>query len=420
MKERKVKRRNYSIKFEALDKHGRELYNNIYQEYDRVPILELREYAKQMGIRAVTTMDKKSLVEAMTRHRISNTIYIPVKETQVRPVTIEEVDKLTEDYLMRTFVLSPEKRKGILDVKKDGAWLRVEGFITNDSDVFVPMRIVNDYMLMTGDEICGLVRFMEKSGRYGLFKIDKINGQNADEFRRRQLDNPGPSSDIIKMERGSMIFNALSTLCPFIKGERKLIVGLSAVKLDALAREISLNLFKQGFETINLFLDESPESISKSISLPGSSLVLSCESHEKYDDAIRLAVSYAKRIAPYGRDVAIILNNADILKEENLRAAFGAGRFTASGSITTVVISSGLELSPAINRLSRTANSIAIFKNNFGEQPLVDLSLTYSENQKQLSLDQQKAINDARTHLNHQFVTVQEFMTAYDILLANS
>lgn len=421
MKKRKVKKkRDYSIKFEALDKQGQELYNNIYQEYDKIPIIELREYAKQMGIRAVTTMDKKSLVETMTKHRLSNTVYIPVKESKVLPVTNEEIDKLTEDYLMKTFVLSPEKRKGVLDITQEGAWLRVEGFIENDSDVFVPMLIVNDYMLMTGDEIEGLVRFMEKSGRYGLFKIEKINGQNAECFYRKQLDNPLYPSGIIKMGKGSTIFNALNTLCPFSKGQRKLIVGLSAIKLDSLAREISINLYKQGFEVINLFLDESPETISETISLPGSSLVLSCESKTKYDDAIKLAVNYAKRIAPYGRDIAIIINNADALKEENLREVFGSGRYTSDGSITTVVLSSGLELSEVINRLSRTANSTAIFKNNFGDEPLVDLNLTYSENEKELSEIERKALRDVRKYFNYQFVTVQEFMTAYDILLANS
>ncbi|MCL2675929.1 MAG: hypothetical protein FWE84_05035 [Firmicutes bacterium] len=417
---RAAKTKEYKINFSALDAQGKELYSSIFQGYDDSSIYELREIARRIGVKSATTMDKRTLVIAMSERRMANTVYCPPQAGIVAPVIYEEVEMITDDYLMRTAVLDPESRMGILDITNDGAWLRTTGFVQSDADVFVPMLMVNDYRLESGDELTGQARFMDKSGRFGLFKLETINGTAATGFIRKRLEKPVSPTSVLKLSKGSRTLNALNVLCPLSKGQRKLIIGLGALKLDGLAREISIKLHEKGFVTINLFLDESHETMRETADLPGISLVLACDSFERYDEAIRLAVDYAKRIAPYGKDVVMILNNADVLCEETLRAVYGAGRCSENGSITTVIISSALELNPLINRLSRTANSIAILKNNIGADPMVDIKRSFSEIEERLSAAERQTLSDLRKQMSEPFVNVRDLAAAYEIILADN
>jgi hypothetical protein len=414
MEENKIKTEEKASN--VLDVHQKQLFAQIKSEYDKISIYKLREIAKKLGVKSSTTMNKSSLVKSAAEMRLKSMVYYPSKIKEVSQVTFQEMQELTDDYKNESIVLNAEHRKGILRVEDENASLCISGFENDPSEVIVPMLMVNDWKLQSGDEISGNVRMLQKSGRYGLFELFTINGVKASKFVRKTLLPATLPTEILCFDSPSSTLRAAAELVPFTMGQRRLIIGLGALNLHFLAKEISQKFSEKKFELINLFLDETPENLEESSNLTGSNLILSLENSSEADEAVNLAVSYAKQVAAYGRNIAVVINNADVLQEQTLRNVFGAGRMTENGSITVVMLSSTLELTQIINKISRSAGAINIFQYGFSEELLIDIARSHGDSERLLSLRQKEILKVCRSQIKDSVVDVKKFLSTLDIL----
>src|SRR5262249_24368652 len=80
-------------------------------------------------------------------------------------------------------------RQGGLDVLPDGSgFLRPEGFLPSEEDVYVSMSQIRRFGLRRGDEVSGLIRPPKDSERYyALLRIEVVNGLDPDAARKRPV-----------------------------------------------------------------------------------------------------------------------------------------------------------------------------------------------------------------------------------------
>ncbi len=78
-------------------------------------------------------------------------------------------------------------RRGILDVLPDGyGFLRTQGYLPSEEDVYVSMSQIRRFGLRRGDEVSGVIRPPKDSEKYfALLRIENVNGLDPDAARRR-------------------------------------------------------------------------------------------------------------------------------------------------------------------------------------------------------------------------------------------
>ena len=78
-------------------------------------------------------------------------------------------------------------RKGVLDVLPDGyGFLRTQGYLPSEEDVYVSMSQIRRFGLRRGDEVSGIIRPPKDSEKYyALLRIENVNGLDPDAARRR-------------------------------------------------------------------------------------------------------------------------------------------------------------------------------------------------------------------------------------------
>lgn len=212
-------------------------------------------------------------------------------------------------------------------------------FRTHPADPYVPGPLIDRFRLAEGHWLEGPLEPSRKGTGPRLAEITLIEGQPAEQFRRRNWDELTPidPSRPIRLETGPepLTTRVMDLFTPIGMGQRGLIVAPprsgKTVLLQHIAAGVAAN--HPEMKLIVLLIDERPEEVTEMRrTVKGD--VLWSSSDEQSTSHLKLAemaIERAKRLAECGQDVLVLLDSLTRLARAYNKHA-GSGR-TMSGGV---------------------------------------------------------------------------------------
>ncbi len=241
----------------------------------------------------------------------------------------------------------PVDVEGLLDLRDEGyGFLRVKGYLPSKDDIYVSVKQVRQFGLRKGDHVAGASRpAMRNEKNPALLRIDKVNGLEPDEARkRRRFEDLTPlfPDDKLVLETANDVSNMtariVDLIAPVGKGQRGLIVSPPKAGKTAIVKQIARSVETNNPEVklMVLLVDERPEEVTdmrRWLRNETSEVVASTfdRPSEEHTQVAELTIERAKRLVEDGRDVCIILDGITRLARAYNLAAPATGRIMSGG-----------------------------------------------------------------------------------------
>ncbi|MDQ6724961.1 MAG: transcription termination factor Rho [Actinomycetota bacterium] len=215
----------------------------------------------------------------------------------------------------------PSPAEGLLDLREEGfGFLRTNGYLAGQSDVYVSLSQVRRFGLRKGDTLKGASRPAGSSEKYpALLRIDTVSGMTPDEARQRprfedltplfpdeklRLEVPGDSAN--------MVARIVDLVSPIGKGQRGLIVSPPKAGKTTVLKQIAHSIEANNPEVhlMVLLVDERPEEVTDMRRSVKGEVIASTfdRPSEEHTQVAELASERAKRLVEMGQDVVIVLD----------------------------------------------------------------------------------------------------------------
>jgi transcription termination factor Rho len=235
--------------------------------------------------------------------------------------------------------------EGLLDLRDEGyGFLRANGFLASNRDVYVSVSQVRKFALRKGDYLKGGHRPANSNEKYpALVRIDTVNGMDLDAARARprfedltplfpdeklRLEIPGDSAN--------MVARIVDLISPIGKGQRGMIVSPPKAGKTTVLKQIAHSIEANNPEVhlMVLLVDERPEEVTDMRrSVKEAEVVASTfdRPSDEHTQVAELAIERAKRLVELGRDVVIVLDGITRLARAYNLAAPATGRIMSGG-----------------------------------------------------------------------------------------
>lgn len=232
---------------------------------------------------------------------------------------------------------------GVLDIAPEGHGYLRPKFIPSERDVYISSSQIRRFALRPGDWVEGVGRPPKETERYyGLLRVDKINGQPAEELAakgRPWFDDLVPiyPDRQIKLETGPepLSTRIIDLVAPIGRGQRGLIVSPPKAGKTWLLKEIA-NGITTNFPDYHLMValvGERPEEVTD-ISRGTKGEVIASNFDQSPREQVRVAeitLDRAKRLVEMGKDVVILLDSITRLARAYNLAIPPSGRTLSGG-----------------------------------------------------------------------------------------
>ncbi|MGB9808706.1 MAG: transcription termination factor Rho, partial [Caldanaerobacter sp.] len=344
---------------------------------ENLGLMELREIAKELGIKSITKYRKQQLkekiIEKLKEREIENerktdtqieeslkmnevkvtegkdasTFYnsndgvkapqVPVKENL--PVVKELSDPLKELIQTQGDVVA----EGILDILPDGfGFLRVENFTQGPKDIYISQSQIRRFGLKVGDKVRGITRIPREGEKYSaILYVEAINDEDPEKAKKRiPFDDLTPifPNQKLRLETSPREFSMrlVDLIAPIGKGQRGMIVAPPKAGKTTLLKQIANSISQNHPEVvlIVLLIDERPEEVTDMKRSIKGEVVYSTfdELPEHHIKVAEMVLEHAKRLVEYKRDVVILLDSITRLARAYNLVTPPSGR-TLSGGI---------------------------------------------------------------------------------------
>lgn len=324
---KKRDKRDKHDKFDRRDNHRRQ--RRQHQNQNREPVVpkttaedlaklkvvELRQKADELGI------EHKGLLKA--------DLVAAVLEASIKKEGFVDVE-------------------GVLDILADGyGFLRTEGYLPSEHDVYVGTSVIRRNGLRKGDYIKGQVRPARENEKFAAIqRIDTVNDVPFEELGRRprfaDLTPVYPDNRLL-MEHGKSAITArvIDLAAPIGKGQRGLIVSPPKAGKTTILKDIASSISANNPEVhlMCLLVDERPEEVTdmqRSIKgeVISSTFDMPSENHIAVSE---LVIERAKRLVEKGEDVVILLDSITRLARAYNLAQPASGRILSGGVDSTAL-----------------------------------------------------------------------------------
>ena len=281
----------------------------MYLDLEGMTLSELKEEAKNLGIKRVTGIKKDELTKS---------IKIAIHEKNLAEAAEKAQDKTPEPP-------EPEgdESEGILEIMADGyGFLRTKNFEQGDNDIYISQSQIRRFNLRTGDNVKGVTRQAREGERYGaLLYVKSVNGDNPQKAVGRPVfENLTPiyPCDKLKLETSKEEISGriIDLVAPIGKGQRGMIVAPPKVGKTILLTKMANAITKNHKEVslIMLLIDERPEEVTdiqRSIEGENVDIVYSTfdEKPEHHKLVAEMVLERAKRMVEQGKDLVILLDS---------------------------------------------------------------------------------------------------------------
>ena len=262
---------------------------------------------------------------------------------------VEEPEELTKDELV-TAILSRRAvdegflyRRGVLDILPDGyGFLRTDGYLPSEEDVYVSMSQVRRFALRRGDEVSGVIRSPKDNEKYyALLRIENVNNVDPDTARRRpQFDKLTAlfPDERLRLETDPRGFTEriLDLICPIGKGQRGMVVSPPKAGKTTILKQLANAIIENNPEVhvIVLLVDERPEEVTDWKRTVKAAEVVASTFDRPADDHIQvteLVLERAKRLVETGMDVMILCDSITRMARAYNTAAPASGKILSGG-----------------------------------------------------------------------------------------
>lgn len=333
-------------------------------------LTQLREIAKQEGLKGISTLKKSELIDLLCEY--SEKIEESEKEESI---ISDEESSLQKKKKQKSGRNSHEKlstqaeggekpsiqmkeldsginAEGILEVMPDGfGFIRCENFLPGDNDVYVAPSQIKRFRLKTGDIISGSRRVKSPTEKFGaLLYITSVNGyavktiENRPNFedltpifpnQRIGLEMPEQKK---KSDKSYTAMRMMDLLSPIGKGQRGMIVSPPKAGKTTLLKQVARAVRNNDpdMHIIILLIDERPEEVTdikEAITGPRVEVIFSTfdELPERHKRVSEMVIERAKRLVEHGQDVMILLDSITRLARAYNLTVQPSGRTLSGG-----------------------------------------------------------------------------------------
>ena len=277
------------------------------EQYEALPVAELKEVAKARGIKILSGMKKADVVEAMLAEDDKD----KEKENDAQAdASQEELD-------------SGVTVKGIVECMPDGfGFIRSNNYLPGENDVYVAPSQIRKFGLKTGDIIEGNTRIRTQNEKFAaLLYLTRVNDMPvAEAGRRYNFEDMTPifPDERIKLAGpgSSVAMRIMDMMSPVGKGQRGMIVSPPKAGKTTLLKEVAKSVLSKNpmAHLIILLIDERPEEVTdirEAIEGPNVEVVYSTfdELPEHHKRVSEMTIERAKRLVEYKKDVIILLDS---------------------------------------------------------------------------------------------------------------
>lgn len=237
-------------------------------------LVELRQLAKEKGIKNTSKLKKEELVQELQKLEISSSQEPSNKNVEDYSNINEEVSKVENLNAEGAYKLTnadDQIVEGILEVLPDGyGFLRGENYLSTPKDVYVSPVQIRRFKLDKGDKIKGIARLPKEGEKFpALIYVGEVNGESPEKaYRRTKFDDLVPiyPDERIHLETTPTEYamRIIDLMSPIGKGQRGMIVAPPKVGKTTLLKKIANSIATNNPETelIVLLIDERPEEVT--------------------------------------------------------------------------------------------------------------------------------------------------------------
>jgi transcription termination factor Rho len=234
--------------------------------------------------------------------------------------------------------------KGLLDLRDEGyGFLRCDGYLPSNKDVYVSISQARRFALRKGDYIEGACRPAANNEKYpALLRIDTVSKLDPEAARNRpRFEDLTPlfpdSKLVLEMpgDKDNVTARIVDLLSPIGKGQRGLIVSPPKAGKTTVMKQVahSIEANNPDVHLMVLLVDERPEEVTDMRRSVRGEVVASTfdRPSEEHTAVAELAIERAKRLVELGQDVVIILDGITRLARAYNLAAPATGRIMSGG-----------------------------------------------------------------------------------------
>ncbi len=336
------------------------------ERYESIYLADLKEMAKNRGIKIIPGMKKADIVNAMLEkdkeeeegqkeatQKEAMQKEAAQKESEQKEETKEEVkpqkkqqfDALTLSKEELAELDSGRTASGILEVMQDGfGFIRCENFLPGENDVYVAPSQIRRFGLRTGDYVTGNTRIKTQNEKFAaLLYLKTVNGLLPEEASKRcNFEDMTPifPNERIQLEApGAPIsMRIMDLISPVGKGQRGMIVSPPKAGKTTLLKDVAKSVKRSnpGMHMIILLIDERPEEVTdmkEEVEGPNVEVIYSTfdETPEHHKRVSEMVIERARRLVEYKKDVIILLDSITRLTRAYNQVIPSSGRTLSGG-----------------------------------------------------------------------------------------
>ncbi|MBQ4515439.1 MAG: transcription termination factor Rho [Clostridia bacterium] len=299
---------------------------------------ELKEIAKNMGIKGIAKLKKNELIECIKNSEENDSEQINEK---IEEISSEEMPKSEQK---SGLMLQGDDNLvgGVLEVMEDGfGFLRGENYLSTPKDVYVSPTQIRRFNLKTGDKVTGIGRKPKEGEKFpALIFVQYVNDDTPDKaIRRKPFEYLVPifPEERIKLENGSSDFamRLVDLIAPIGKGQRGLIVAPPKAGKTTLLKNIanSIETNHPEVELIVLLIDERPEEVTDMKRSIKGDVVYSTfdQLPEHHAKVAEIVLERAQRLVEQKKDVVVLLDSITRLARAYNLTVPSSGRTLSGG-----------------------------------------------------------------------------------------
>jgi len=316
--------------------------------YENYTLVELRQLAKENGIKNVSKLKKDELIEVLSaaieekksEKTLEETSTEPTQTTSIPTDTNNSVNETTTGYKITNE--DDHIVEGILEVLPDGyGFLRGENYLSTPKDVYISPVQIRRFRLDKGDKIKGIARTPKEGEKFpALIYVGEVNGEAPEKaYRRVKFDDliPIHPEEKLKLETApnEYAMRLIDLICPVGKGQRGMIVAPPKVGKTTLLKKIanSITTNNPEVELIVLLIDERPEEVTDMRRSIRGDVIYSTfdELPEHHVKVAEMVLERAKRLTEQRKDVVILLDSITRLARAYNLVIPSSGRTLSGG-----------------------------------------------------------------------------------------
>ena len=375
-------------------------------DFKEMTLLQLKAYAKEKGIRGISTLKKEQLVEKLMKsekyeekreEKKEENIEVKREENRKENKRANKEEKRKEHRKEHTEESKKENREeekaeekagdteekkseaegkkndissldsgnmanGILEVMPDGyGFIRCENYLPGENDVYVSPSQIRRFNLKTGDILVGNIRIKTQNEKYSaLLYVQSVNGYKPfDAAKRKNFEDLTPifpnERINLETENAPLSMRMVDLLSPIGKGQRGMIVSQPKTGKTTLLKQIarSITATRPNMKVIVLLIDERPEEVTdirESIEGPNAEVIYSTfdELPEHHKRVSEMVLERAKRLVEHKQDVVILLDSITRLARAYNLLVPPSGRTLSGGLDPAALVETGSKMDDVV------------------------------------------------------------------------